>query len=101
MDRCPGSHAEGSEVTEGRVTTEISADYDTAPKIGTTKHSKSQSFRNHIVEGSAPHPTAPTMSKMGRYMATIMPPTRTPRTTIMMGSMTERRAVTAVSTSSS
>ncbi len=45
--------------------------------------------------------TALIMSKMGRYMATIIPPTMTPRTTIMMGSMAARSASTAASTSSS
>ena len=45
--------------------------------------------------------TAFTMSKMGRYMATIMPPTTTPRNTIMMGSSKLSNAPTAASTSSS
>src|SRR2546423_520313 len=45
--------------------------------------------------------TALTMSKMGRYIATTMPPTITPKTTIMTGSMSESRALTAASTSSS
>ena len=48
-----------------------------------------------------PYPTADTISKIGRYMATIIPPTTTPSTTIMMGSMAARRALTAASTSSS
>jgi len=51
--------------------------------------------------GENPYDTALIMSKMGRYMATIIPPTTTPRTTIMMGSMAARRPSTAVSTSSS
>jgi len=45
--------------------------------------------------------TVPIMSKIGRYIATIIPPTTTPRTTIMRGSMAERSALTAASTSSS
>src|SRR5207302_928706 len=45
--------------------------------------------------------TAFTMSKIGRYMATTMPPTTTPSTTIMMGSMRESSVLTAASTSSS
>jgi hypothetical protein len=45
--------------------------------------------------------TAFIMSKIGRYIATTMPPTMTPRTTIITGSMRERRADTATSTSSS
>src|SRR5713101_888887 len=45
--------------------------------------------------------TAFTMSKIGRYMATTMPPTITPRTTIMIGSMRESSVPTAASTSSS
>src|SRR5690606_2755767 len=49
-----------------------------------------------------PHPcTALIMSKIGRYMATIMPPTTTPSTTIMIGSIAARSASTAESTSSS
>jgi hypothetical protein len=52
------------------------------------------------------HPPAPyftvfTMSKIGRYIATIMPPTTTPRNTIMIGSSSESSALTAASTSSS
>jgi len=45
--------------------------------------------------------TALIMSKIGRYIATIMPPTMTPSTTIMMGSMAASSASTAASTSSS
>lgn len=51
--------------------------------------------------GGHPYPTAEIMSKMGRYMATIMPPTTTPRTTIIRGSRAEMSALTAASTSSS
>jgi hypothetical protein len=47
------------------------------------------------------HCTALIMPKIGRYIATIMPPTITPSTTIMIGSMRERSAPTAASTSSS
>jgi len=42
-----------------------------------------------------------TMSKIGRYMATTMPPTITPSTTIITGSISERSALTATSTSAS
>ena len=45
--------------------------------------------------------TAFIMSKIGRYIATTMPPTMTPRTTIITGSISESRADTATSTSSS
>ena len=45
--------------------------------------------------------TALIMLKIGRYMATIMPPTTTPSTTIITGSMRDSRVPTAVSTSSS
>ena len=45
--------------------------------------------------------TALIMSKIGRYIATIIPPTTTPSTTIMMGSMADSSASTAASTSSS
>jgi len=45
--------------------------------------------------------TAFTMSKIGRYIATIMPPTTTPRNTIMIGSRRLSSALTAASTSSS
>ena len=50
---------------------------------------------------SARYPTALIMSKIGRYMATIMPPTTTPSTTIMIGSMAASSTSTAASTSSS
>lgn len=39
--------------------------------------------------------------KIGRYIATIIPPTIDPRTTIMIGSIALSRASTATSTSSS
>ena len=45
--------------------------------------------------------TALIMSKMGRYMATTMPPTTTPRNTIITGSIKLSRLLTAASTSSS
>jgi len=45
--------------------------------------------------------TALIMSKIGRYMATTIPPTMRPRKTIMTGSMAARRPLTAESTSSS
>ena len=45
--------------------------------------------------------TAFIMSKIGRYIATTMPPTMTPSTTIITGSMRDSRDDTATSTSSS
>src|SRR5437588_813751 len=45
--------------------------------------------------------TALTISKIGKYIATTMPPTITPSTTIMTGSMSDSSALTAASTSSS
>ena len=45
--------------------------------------------------------TSVTSLKIGRYMATTRPPTTTPRNTIMIGSSSEVRVLTAVSTSSS
>lgn len=45
--------------------------------------------------------TALIMSKMGRYIATTMPPTTTPRNTIITGSRSESKPETAASTSSS
>ena len=42
-----------------------------------------------------------TMSKIGRYIATTMPPTTTPRNTIITGSMSASNPDTAASTSSS
>lgn len=47
-----------------------------------------------------PH-TALIMSKIGRYIATIMPPTTTPRTTIIAGSTAAMSTSSALSTSSS
>lgn len=43
--------------------------------------------------------TALIMSKIGKYMATTMPPTTTPRNTIMIGSIRLSNPLTAVSTS--
>src|SRR2546425_3788083 len=54
--------------------------------------------RHRTVSG---HLTSVTILKMGRYMATTMPPTTTPRKTIIIGSSNEVSAVTAASTSSS
>ena len=45
--------------------------------------------------------TAFIMSKIGRYIATTMPPTMTPSTTIITGSIRESSDPTATSTSSS
>ena len=45
--------------------------------------------------------TALIMSKIGRYIATTMPPTTTPRNTIMIGSRSDSSPLTAASTSSS
>jgi hypothetical protein len=45
--------------------------------------------------------TAFIMSKIGKYIATTIPPTSTPRTTIMTGSINESSEETATSTSSS
>jgi len=45
--------------------------------------------------------TALIMSKIGRYIATTIPPTMTPRNTIMIGSSSDSRPLTAASTSSS
>ncbi|MDB4971572.1 MAG: hypothetical protein JWN44_7261 [Myxococcales bacterium] len=52
-------------------------------------------------EDSTAYCTALIMSKIGRYMATTMPPTTTPRNTIITGSINESRFDTAASTSSS
>ncbi len=54
-----------------------------------------------LIDGSADHLTSVTSLKIGRYIATTMPPTTTPRNTIIIGSSREVRAVTAESTSSS
>jgi hypothetical protein len=45
--------------------------------------------------------TALIMSKIGRYIDTTMPPTTTPRNTIIIGSSRLKRLLTAASTSSS
>ncbi len=54
-----------------------------------------------ILPPTWPYCTALIMSKIGRYIATTMPPTTTPRNTIIIGSRSERRPETAASTSSS
>ncbi len=46
-------------------------------------------------------PTTLIMSKIGRYIDTIIPPTTTPRKTMSSGSIAASSASTAVSTSSS
>jgi hypothetical protein len=48
---------------------------------------------------ASPYCTALIMSKIGRYIATTMPPTITPRNTIITGSIKLRSPLTAVSTS--
>ena len=52
-------------------------------------------------EAPSSYCTALIMSKIGRYIATTMPPTTTPRNTIITGSISESRLDTAASTSSS
>ena len=47
------------------------------------------------------YPAAFTMSKIGRYIDTTMPPTTTPRKTIIIGSISASSPLTAASTSSS
>jgi hypothetical protein len=47
------------------------------------------------------YPAAFTISKMGRYMAMTIPPTTTPRNTIITGSINASSPDTAASTSSS
>ncbi len=68
-------------------------------RTGTDQISPSE--RVTCPRGAPPYPTAPIISKIGRYIATIMPPTTTPSTTIMKGSIAARSALTAESTSSS
>ena len=58
-------------------------------------------IRLRPLNGAAAYWTAFTMSKIGRYIATTMPPTITPSTTIIMGSSSDSSALTAASTSSS
>jgi hypothetical protein len=48
-----------------------------------------------------PYCTVFIISKIGRYIATTMPPTTTPRNTIINGSSKDSNPLTAVSTSSS
>jgi hypothetical protein len=52
-------------------------------------------------QAAHPYCTVFIMSKIGRYIATTMPPTTTPSTTIIIGSINESSAPTATSTSSS
>lgn len=54
-----------------------------------------------VSEDPQPHCTAFIMSKIGRYIATTIPPTTTPRNTIINGSNRLINTDTAASTSSS
>jgi riboflavin biosynthesis pyrimidine reductase len=65
------------------------------------KKKKARSIRAgfFFLQGYAP--TAFIMSKIGRYIAMIIPPTTIPRNTIMIGSIAASNASTAASTSSS
>jgi len=54
-----------------------------------------------IVTAAIGYPMAEAMVKIGRYIATTMKPTVTPRNTIIMGSRSAVRFATASSTSSS
>jgi len=54
-----------------------------------------------IFSGSLLYPMADAIVKMGKYMATTMNPTVTPRNTIIIGSNSAVRLATASSTSSS
>jgi hypothetical protein len=50
---------------------------------------------------ACPYPTTAPSWNIGRYIATIIPPTTPPRKTMRMGSSMDVKALTAVSTSSS
>jgi hypothetical protein len=67
------------------------------PELATTEMLRGRS----IAFGAGPYCTALIMSKIGRYMATTMPPTTTPRNTIITGSISASSPDTAASTSSS
>jgi hypothetical protein len=60
-----------------------------------------EALRRLMDAGPCAYCTAFIMSKIGRYMATTMPPTITPSTTIITGSISESSEETATSTSSS
>ncbi len=55
----------------------------------------------HIFRCYPGYPAAAAIWKMGRYIATIIPPTTPPKNTIMKGSSNAVMAPTAASTSSS
>ena len=78
------------------VTRERSVDYERAQLWFTIHRGKP-----HEPDRPRAYCTALIMSKIGRYMATTMPPTTTPRNTIITGSINESSAETAASTSSS
>ena len=61
----------------------------------------SQNVQHEGPTGRSRYCTALIMSKIGRYIATTMPPTTTPRNTIMIGSISASSPPTAASTSSS
>ena len=69
-----------------------------APQIGRSGRTVATPLDSPLCR---PYCTALIMSKIGRYMATTMPPTTTPRNTIITGSSIESRFDTAASTSSS
>ncbi len=68
-------------------------------KLGCARGRGDTGFSGLVV--GAYWPTTLIMSKIGKYIATIMPPTMTPKKTMSIGSMAESSASTAVSTSSS
>ncbi|CAN5854038.1 hypothetical protein BH11GEM2_BH11GEM2_35720 [soil metagenome] len=74
-------------------------DWHFNPKLPKAKLAELASAR--FVQTQRSYCTALIMSKIGRYMATTMPPTTTPRNTIITGSMSDSRFDTAASTSSS
>ena len=75
----------------------------TACSGGTEQHNKADepAEGSHRESISNAYPAAFTMSKIGKYMLTTMPPTTTPRKTIIIGSMRASSPLTAASTSSS
>ncbi len=68
---------------------------------GTPCYFLTYSMGHQAARRYSPYCTALIMSKIGRYIDTTMPPTTIPRNTIMIGSSSDRRLLTAASTSSS
>jgi hypothetical protein len=96
-----GPPEEGRSVPAVPMYTPGASKLEAHTRILEKKRVASRRARHSLLRTGPVYPAAFTMSKIGRYIDTTMPPTTTPRNTIIIGSIIASRPDTAASTSSS